>query len=267
MIKVKKRDGKTKEYPRQFLSHQRLHDLPPAPSSFGRRKRKERRGACRHLDLGRRSTRDRSKRPRRILAVVWCQLRRRHRHFRKIRQRSALHFDPHGGIRLRRSRHEARARSHDARHSPTFRIQTPQSRRRRHHPHRRGSAPGDILVGKVTPKGETQLTPEERLLHAIFGEKAKDVKDTSLRMEGGKRGRVIGVKVFSRETATARKRRHQARARRSRAAAHHLRRRQARRTSRQQRRHLAHLPEEDMPFDENGDPVDIILTPLGVPSV
>ncbi|HWP61197.1 MAG TPA: DNA-directed RNA polymerase subunit beta, partial [Candidatus Paceibacterota bacterium] len=60
--------------------------------------------------------------------------------------------------------------------------------------------PGDILVGKVTPKGETQLTPEERLLHAIFGEKAKDVKDTSLRMEGGKRGRVIGVKVFSRES-------------------------------------------------------------------
>ncbi|OGG77411.1 DNA-directed RNA polymerase subunit beta, partial [Candidatus Kaiserbacteria bacterium RIFCSPHIGHO2_12_FULL_55_13] len=59
---------------------------------------------------------------------------------------------------------------------------------------------GDILVGKVTPKGETQLTPEERLLHAIFGEKAKDVKDTSLRMEGGKRGRIIGVKVFSRET-------------------------------------------------------------------
>ena len=58
---------------------------------------------------------------------------------------------------------------------------------------------GDILVGKVTPKGETQLTPEERLLHAIFGEKAKDVKDTSLRMEGGKRGRIIGVKVFSRE--------------------------------------------------------------------
>ena len=60
--------------------------------------------------------------------------------------------------------------------------------------------PGDILVGKVTPKGETQLTPEERLLHAIFGEKAKDVKDTSLRMDGGKRGRVVGIKVFSRES-------------------------------------------------------------------
>src|SRR5262249_47989475 len=59
--------------------------------------------------------------------------------------------------------------------------------------------PGDILVGKITPKGETQLTPEERLLRSIFGDKARDVKDTSLRMENGKRGRVISVKVFSRE--------------------------------------------------------------------
>ena len=59
--------------------------------------------------------------------------------------------------------------------------------------------PGDILVGKVTPKGETQLTPEERLLRSIFGEKAKDVKDTSLRLEGGERGRIVNVKVFSRE--------------------------------------------------------------------
>ena len=59
--------------------------------------------------------------------------------------------------------------------------------------------PGDILVGKITPKGETQLTPEERLLRSIFGEKARDVKDTSKRLEGGKRGRIIGVKIFSRE--------------------------------------------------------------------
>jgi DNA-directed RNA polymerase subunit beta len=59
--------------------------------------------------------------------------------------------------------------------------------------------PGDILVGKITPKGETQLTPEERLLRSIFGDKARDVKDSSLRMENGKRGRIIGVKVFSRE--------------------------------------------------------------------
>src|ERR1035437_5889790 len=59
--------------------------------------------------------------------------------------------------------------------------------------------PGDILVGKITPKGETQLTPEERLLRSIFGEKARDVKDTSKRMEGGKRGRIIKVQVFSRE--------------------------------------------------------------------
>jgi DNA-directed RNA polymerase subunit beta len=55
------------------------------------------------------------------------------------------------------------------------------------------------LVGKITPKGETQLTPEERLLRSLFGEKAHDVKDTSKRMEGGKRGRVIKVQIFSRE--------------------------------------------------------------------
>ena len=59
--------------------------------------------------------------------------------------------------------------------------------------------PNDILVGKITPKGETELTPEERLLRSIFGEKARDVKDTSMRMEHGKRGRIISVKVFSRE--------------------------------------------------------------------
>jgi DNA-directed RNA polymerase subunit beta len=56
-----------------------------------------------------------------------------------------------------------------------------------------------FLVGKITPKGETELTPEERLLRSIFAEKARDVKDTSLRMEHGKRGRVIGVKIFSRD--------------------------------------------------------------------
>jgi DNA-directed RNA polymerase subunit beta len=54
----------------------------------------------------------------------------------------------------------------------------------------------DILVGKITPKGEVELTPEERLLRSIFGEKVRDVKDTSLRMEKGAKGRVIGVKVF-----------------------------------------------------------------------
>ncbi|PSO45632.1 MAG: DNA-directed RNA polymerase subunit beta, partial [Parcubacteria group bacterium SW_6_46_9] len=59
--------------------------------------------------------------------------------------------------------------------------------------------PGDILVGKITPKGETQLTPEERLLRSIFGDKARDVKDSSKRMEKGKRGRVVNVKVFDRE--------------------------------------------------------------------
>jgi DNA-directed RNA polymerase subunit beta len=126
---------------------------------------------------------------------------------------------------------------------------------------------GDILVGKVTPKGETQLTPEERLLHAIFGEKAKDVKDTSLRMEGGKRGRVIGVKVFSRETGDQLESGVIKRV--------HIEVAQLRTISVGDKLAGRHgnkgvisrvLPEEDMPFDQEGNPVDIILTPLGVPS-
>jgi len=126
---------------------------------------------------------------------------------------------------------------------------------------------GDILVGKVTPKGETQLTPEERLLHAIFGEKAKDVKDTSLRMEGGKRGRIIGVKVFSRETGDQLESGVIKRV--------HIEVAQLRTISVGDKLAGRHgnkgvisriLPEEDMPFDEAGNPVDIILTPLGVPS-
>ncbi len=127
--------------------------------------------------------------------------------------------------------------------------------------------PGDILVGKVTPKGETQLTPEERLLRSIFGEKAKDVKDTSLRLESGERGRIVDVKVFSRERGDNLdsgiiKRIHITVA-------------QLRNISVGDKLAGRHgnkgviskvLPEEDMPFDENGERVDIILTPLGVPS-
>ena len=126
---------------------------------------------------------------------------------------------------------------------------------------------GDILVGKVTPKGETQLTPEERLLRSIFGEKAKDVKDTSLRLEAGKRGRVIGVKIFSRENGDQLesgviKRIHVTVA-------------QVRNVSVGDKLAGRHgnkgvisriLPEEDMPYTEDGRPIDIILTPLGVPS-
>ncbi|HUO50873.1 MAG TPA: DNA-directed RNA polymerase subunit beta [Candidatus Paceibacterota bacterium] len=127
--------------------------------------------------------------------------------------------------------------------------------------------PGDILVGKVTPKGETQLTPEERLLHAIFGEKAKDVKDTSLRMEGGKRGRVVGIKVFSRETGDQLESGVIKRV--------HVEVAQLRTVSVGDKLAGRHgnkgvisriLPEEDMPYDQDGNPVDIILTPLGVPS-
>ncbi len=125
----------------------------------------------------------------------------------------------------------------------------------------------DILVGKITPKGETELTPEERLLRSIFSEKARDVKDTSLRVEHGKRGRVIGVKVYSRDLG------------------HNLESgiikkvvievAQARNISVGDKLAGRHgnkgvistiMPEEEMPFMEDGTPVDVILTPLGVPS-
>ncbi len=126
---------------------------------------------------------------------------------------------------------------------------------------------GDILVGKVTPKGESQLTPEERLLRSIFGEKAKDVKDTSLRLEGGKKGRVIGVKVFSRENGDnlesgVIKRIHITVAQlRSVSVGDKL-------AGRHGNKGVISiiLPEEDMPYTEDGQPVDVILTPLGVPS-
>jgi len=126
---------------------------------------------------------------------------------------------------------------------------------------------GDILVGKVTPKGETQLTPEERLLRSIFGEKAKDVKDTSLRLEAGKRGRVIGVKVFSRENGDQLESGVIKRI--------HITLAQVRNVSVGDKLAGRHgnkgvisriLPEEDMPYTEDGHPIDVLLTPLGVPS-
>lgn len=126
---------------------------------------------------------------------------------------------------------------------------------------------GDILVGKVTPKGETQLSPEERLLRSIFGEKAKDVKDTSLRLQAGKRGRVIGVKIFSRENGDQLESGVIKRI--------HITIAKVRNVSVGDKLAGRHgnkgvisriLPEEDMPYTEDGTPVDILLTPLGVPS-
>jgi DNA-directed RNA polymerase subunit beta len=127
--------------------------------------------------------------------------------------------------------------------------------------------PGDILVGKITPKGEQELSSEERLLRAIFGEKAKEVRDTSQRMSNGKHGKVVGVKVFSRENG------------------HELKAgvimqiqvfvAQMRKISVGDKLGGRHgnkgviariLPVEDMPFMEDGTPLDIILNPLGVPS-
>ena len=126
---------------------------------------------------------------------------------------------------------------------------------------------GDILVGKITPKGETELTPEERLLRSIFGEKIRDVKDTSLRLSNGKRGRVIGIKVFSRERGDQLESGVIKRI--------HIEVAQLRDISVGDKLAGRHgnkgvistvLPEEDMPFTADGQPVDIILTPLGIPS-
>ncbi len=127
--------------------------------------------------------------------------------------------------------------------------------------------PGDILVGKITPKGETELTPEERLLRSIFGEKVRDVKDSSLRLDHGKRGRIIGVKVFSRERGDSLESGIIKRI--------HIEVAQVRNISVGDKLAGRHgnkgvistiLPVEEMPFDDNGEPIDIILTPLGVPS-
>jgi DNA-directed RNA polymerase subunit beta len=127
--------------------------------------------------------------------------------------------------------------------------------------------PGDILVGKITPKGETELTAEERLLRAIFGEKAREVKDTSLRVPQGERGKVVDVKVFSRENGDELQPGVNQLVRVSIA--------QKRKISEGDKIAGRHgnkgviskiVPVEDMPFLPDGRPVDMILNPLGVPS-
>jgi len=127
--------------------------------------------------------------------------------------------------------------------------------------------PNNILVGKISPKGETSLTAEERLLIAIFGEKAKDVKDTSLLMEHGKKGRVIGVKVFSRELG------HKLEPgviKRIEVEVAEIRKIQAgdKLAGRHGNKGVISkvLPEDEMPFLEDGTPIDIILNPLTVAS-
>jgi DNA-directed RNA polymerase subunit beta len=127
--------------------------------------------------------------------------------------------------------------------------------------------PGDILVGKITPKGETDLTPEEKLLRAIFGEKAREVKDSSMRLPHGERGKVVDVRVFTRDE-------------------HHelpagvdklvrvaiAQQRKITEGDKMAGRHgnkgviSKVVPVQDMPYLEDGTPVDIILNPLGVPA-
>ncbi|CAI9399591.1 DNA-directed RNA polymerase subunit beta [Nocardioides sp. T2.26MG-1] len=125
---------------------------------------------------------------------------------------------------------------------------------------------GDVLVGKVTPKGETELTPEERLLRAIFGEKAREVRDTSMKVPHGESGTVIGVRVFDREDGDELP-----------PGVNQLVRvyvAQKRKISVGDKLAGRHgnkgviakiLPVEDMPFMEDGTPVDVVLNPLGVP--
>ena len=126
--------------------------------------------------------------------------------------------------------------------------------------------PNDILVGKISPKGEKELTPEERLLRAIFGEKSRDVKDTSLRMPHGERGKVVDVKVFTREDNADLSAGVDMMVRVSVAQ-----RRKITAGDKMAGRHgnkgvvSKVVPVEDMPFLEDGTPVDIILNPLGVP--
>ena len=126
--------------------------------------------------------------------------------------------------------------------------------------------PNEILVGKITPKGEKELTPEERLLRAIFGEKSRDVKDTSLRMPHGERGIVVDVKVFTREENTDLSAGVDKMVRVSVAQ-----RRKITAGDKMAGRHgnkgcvSMVLPVEDMPFLEDGTPIDIILNPLGIP--
>jgi DNA-directed RNA polymerase subunit beta len=127
--------------------------------------------------------------------------------------------------------------------------------------------PGDVLVGKVTPKGETELTPEERLLRAIFGEKAREVRDTSLKVPHGQTGKVISVQVFSRDDA------HELPPGVNQLVRVYIA--QKRKITEGDKLAGRHgnkgviskiLPVEEMPFLADGTPVDIILNPLGVPS-
>ena len=127
--------------------------------------------------------------------------------------------------------------------------------------------PGDILVGKVTPKGETELTPEERLLRAIFGEKAREVRDTSLKVPHGETGKVIDVRVFSRDDG------HELPPGVNQLVRVYVA--QKRKISEGDKLAGRHgnkgviakiLPVEDMPYLADGTPIDVILNPLGVPS-
>ena len=215
-----------------------------------------------------RRARARQEPARRADAVGGLQLRGRDHPLRAAREGRRADVDPHPRARGRRPRHQARAGGDQPGHPE------PQSDDILRDLDDRGIirvgaevGPGDVLVGKVTPKGETELTPEERLLRAIFGEKAREVRDTSLKVPHGENGKVIDVKVFNREDGDELP-----------PGVNQLVRvyvAQKRKISVGDKLAGRHgnkgviskiLPIEDMPYMADGTAVDIILNPLGVPS-
>jgi DNA-directed RNA polymerase subunit beta len=264
-----KKTGKSHEYNLVlFSAHQRLHRFPSASDRLRRRQGQERRYPGRHLDFRPWRDRSRSQRSRGLHVMV------RFNNYEdaiilservvKNSKWSSIHIEEFV-VNVRDTKLGPEVTTCDIPNVGEAKLKnlTEEGIVRIGAEVR----PGDILVGKISPKGETQLTPEERLLRSIFGEKARDVKDTSKRMENGKRGRVISVKIFSREkgdkleSGIIKK--------------IYVEVAQVRNVSVGDKMAGRHgnkgviskiLPEEDMPYMEDGTPIDVILTPLGVPS-
>ena len=187
---------------------------------------------------------------------------------REIRQGRCPLLDPHRGVRGRRPDHEARRRGDHARHPQSLGRVVEGPRRTRHRPHRRrGQLRRPAGRQGHTQGRSTELTAEEKLIRAIFKEKAREVRDTSLKVPHGEGGKVIDVKTFSRENndklppastswyvCTSQR---NARSRRATSWP----------AGTANKGVIAKIvPEEDMPCLEDGTPVDIVLNPLGVPS-
>ena len=243
-------------------------DLPVAAHNRLQRHPRRHRRRVRRRTVDRRGrARARPEHAGRVHALGGLQLRGRDPHQRD----ASVREDTYTSIHIEEFEIEARDTKLGAeeitRDFPTSTRGAEEPQRARHHLRRRLGHPGDILVGKITPKGETELTAEERLLRAIFGEKAREVQDSSLRVPHGERGIVVDVKVFSRESNhelppgvnelvrvyVAQKRKI---AQGDKMAGRHGNKGVVARI----------MPIEDMPYLPDGTPVEIVLNPLGVPS-